>query len=130
MARCVKALSHSHTSRRRNRRLLPARRLTHNNNTRAAPQGYDIPLDPSDPSAGAGPVTKRVWSELLDIQVGGRWCCVEVGDVPVLCTCTHVQDLRSPITLTVCSGSPAALCRCVCCACVRTRACLLACVLP
>lgn len=32
--------------------------------------GYDIPLDPSDANAGAGPVTTRVWRELLDIQHG------------------------------------------------------------
>ena len=110
MARCVNALPAFHTSRRCNRRLLPARCLTHHNHTRAAPQGYDIPLDPSDPSAGAGPVTKRVWSELLDIQVGGRSCCVEVGDVPVVCAFTYVLALRFPITPTVCSGSHAALC--------------------
>lgn len=34
---------------------------------------YDIPLDPSDASAGAGPLTKRLWDSLLDIQVGP--CC-------------------------------------------------------
>lgn len=33
-------------------------------------KGYDIPLDPADPNAGAGPVTTRAWKELLDIQYG------------------------------------------------------------
>jgi branched-chain amino acid aminotransferase len=31
---------------------------------------YNIPLDPKDASAGAGPLTKRVWNTLLDIQYG------------------------------------------------------------
>lgn len=31
---------------------------------------YSIPLDPADPAAGAGPLAKRVWSSLSDIQYG------------------------------------------------------------
>jgi branched-chain amino acid aminotransferase len=31
---------------------------------------YTIPLDPADPAAGAGPLAKRVWSSLSDIQYG------------------------------------------------------------
>lgn len=33
---------------------------------------YAIPLDPADPSAGAGPIARRVWTELLAIQYGHR----------------------------------------------------------
>ena len=31
---------------------------------------YDVPLDPSDPNAGAGPVTKRFWDTITGIQYG------------------------------------------------------------
>lgn len=30
-----------------------------------------VPLDPSNPAAGAGPLTQRVFDELLRIQYGG-----------------------------------------------------------
>lgn len=33
---------------------------------------YKVPLDPKDPAAGAGPVTRRFWSELADIQYGRK----------------------------------------------------------
>ena len=31
---------------------------------------HTVPLDPRDPEAGAGPVAKRIWKELADIQYG------------------------------------------------------------
>lgn len=31
---------------------------------------YNIPLNPADPSAGAGPLAQRVWDSLRDIQYG------------------------------------------------------------
>jgi len=31
---------------------------------------FAVPLDPKDPSAGAGPFAKKIWKELADIQYG------------------------------------------------------------
>lgn len=33
---------------------------------------YNVPLDPKDASAGAGPFAKRVWDTLSEIQYGRR----------------------------------------------------------
>ena len=33
---------------------------------------YDVPVDPSKPEAGAGPLAQRVWDELMAIQYGKK----------------------------------------------------------
>ena len=33
---------------------------------------YNVPLDPADASAGAGPVTRRIWTELADVHYGRK----------------------------------------------------------